>query len=68
MKKRPDLKQRLDDLRGEPEQPVEITLRLDAEQYRELQVLALAQNLSVAAYLDWLIGQHLNQVESDTET
>ncbi len=66
MKKRPDLKQRLDDLRHEPEPPVDVTLRLEADQYRKLQALALEQNLSVAAYIVQLLHQHLEQAHNES--
>ncbi len=51
MKKSGNLKKRLDDLRQEPEPPVELTLTLDAELYQALKALARQHRQSLEAYL-----------------
>lgn len=65
MKKRPDLKLRLNELRGDPEPPVEVTLRLEAEQYGKLQAPAHSAESPVAAYVVQFLHQHIEQALSD---
>ena len=67
MKKQPNLKQRLDELRHKPEPPVEVTLRLEAEVYQKLQGLALQENRSVAAYIAALLSQLANPAEEEPD-
>ncbi len=67
MKKQPDLKKRLDELRHEPEPPVEVALRLEADIYQKLQSLALQENLSVAAYIAERLHEFIEQADNESE-
>ncbi len=57
-RKKPDLKQRLDDLRQEPAPPVELTLSLDAELYQTLKALARQHRQPLETYLLRVLRQH----------
>ena len=58
MKKAANLKKRLDVLRDEPELPVEVILKLDADLHRELKQHAVQECLSTEAYILKLLSSH----------
>ncbi len=66
-KKRVDLKQRLDDLRHDPEPPVAVMLQLDADLYRLLIALAAGEQLSLDAYLVNTLQHHAENTLSNMD-
>lgn len=58
MKKPGNLKKRLAEIRQEPAPPVDLTLRLDAELYQALKVLARKRRQPLQTYLVSILQQH----------
>lgn len=63
MRKPSNLKQRLDQLRGESPAPIALELQLDAEIYRLLQQRARRAQLSTESYIMQVLAQHLETEE-----
>jgi len=59
MKKAVNLKQRLDELRGESAAPVMLTLHLDADLYRAVQTRARRAQVSPETYIAQVLTHHL---------
>jgi len=59
--KKPNLKQRLDEIRQEPAPPVDLTLRLDAELYQALKVLARRRREPVDTYALRILQHHVER-------
>ena len=58
-RKRPDLKKRLDELRGEPAPQVELTLLLNADTVNALKQQARRKHLSIEGYISSLLVKSL---------
>lgn len=56
--KKPNLKQRLDEIRQEPAPPVDVTLTLDADLYQALKALARRHRQPLEAYLIRILQRH----------
>ena len=66
-KKRVDLKKRLDDLRGQPEPPVDVSMQLDTNLYRLLTTLAATEQLTLEAYLVNVLNRHAESALVDRD-
>jgi hypothetical protein len=56
---KPNLKQRLAEIRQEPAPPLDLTLRLDAALYQALKALARKRRQPLESYLIHILEQHV---------
>ena len=59
MKRKPNLKKRLDELRDEPDPQIELELQIDSELLRGLKQLARRKRIPVEAYIVNILAKHV---------
>ena len=68
MKRSVNLKKWFDELRAEPQPPIEMLLQLDADFYKVLKQLASQERLSTEAYILKLLSSHAETALTEEKT